>query len=764
MGIIDSATNAVSTASSVISGGPAAAITSVTDAVSGVANSIGGALDSFASMLKPPAKAVPNLLSSYATYDYILGLSTLTKNDYNFPDTSYMVGAGKRFIICKSASIDPNYRIQTAYGKFEFFIEGLRLEAVIGFADGKNGSITTVEFEVVEPYSALMFPLALQTAAYQAGWKNWRDSPFLLSVEFRGNKEDGTMQNIPKTNKYIPIRIVSMQIKTSEKGTRYVVKAMASNKQADTKEFAQFKTDVQVRGKTVQEILQTGEQSLQAVINQRLKSLKEDKKLVADPDEILILFPTDIASASTPASNAGAPEKKSSATTNVKEKSATGLYTKLGVSVGVNKTLVQPDGQCNAIGNAESGLNLSRKGKATMSKPGAVYNETSGNVVLGNVQANPKEGTYNFSQSQDIATAINEVILSSGYVDKALDASTMDKSGMRDWWKIDTQVYYKSEAENLAKTGTSSRLIVYRVIPYKAHSSAITANNAKAPGFSTLKQNVIKTYDYIYTGKNTEVIKFDIDFSVSFSNILGADGGMSNIDDKRSSETGNQEQQVAESSGIAEGNAPEKQANPQQTKAIANESNTDSQGGGAPDTPATRAARVFHDAITKNVDMIKLNMEVWGDPFWIPQSGLGNYTASAGARPGVTKDGSVDYQRQEIDMYVNFRSPVDINQNTGMYDFGNSSSAGPLIEWSGLYTVVNVTSTFRQGRFTQTLKGRRRPNQERTKTDTPDKTLTSTQADINQEAAPAASTGQPSLAEQQAAADQRYRERLNQIR
>lgn len=733
MSFLDAATNAFESAKSVVSGGPASALSSVTDAVSDITSGIGGVLDTLAPALSPPPKAVPNPLSNFATYDYILGLSALTKNDYNFPDTSYMVGAGKKFIICKSASIDPNYRINTAYGKFEYFIEGLRIESVIGFADSKNSTITTVEFEVVEPYSALMFPLALQTAAYQAGWKNWRDAPFLLSVEFRGNREDGTMLKVPNTNKYIPIRLTTMQIKTSERGTRYIVKGMASNKQADTKEFSQFKTDVQVRGKTVQEILQTGEQSLQAVINQRLKSLKEDKKLVADPDEILILFPNDIASASTPGSGAGKSETKSSATVSTTSASAPTLYSKLGVSVGVNKTLVQPDGQCNAIGNAESGINLSRKSKTSMSKPGVVYSETSGNVVLGNVQVDPKEGTYNFSQSQDIPTAINEVILSSGYVDKALDASNMDSSGMRDWWKIDTQVYYKSEDENLSKTGTSSRLIVYRVIPYKAHSSAITATNAKAPGFDNLKKKVIKSYDYIYTGKNTEVIKFDIDFSVSFSNILAADGGMSNIDDKRSAETGNQVQAVAESSGIATGNTPSQNTTPQQNKAIADELGSDNKGGAAPDTPVTRAARVFHDAITKNVDMIRLNMEVWGDPFWIPQSGLGNYTASPGARPGVTKDGSVDYQRREIDMYVNFRSPVDINQNTGMYDFGKGSAAGPLIEWSGLYTVKNVTSTFRQGRFTQTLKGFRRTGQERKKTDTPEKTLTSTQPDINQE-------------------------------
>lgn len=373
MGILDSATNAVDTAKSVISGGPASAISSITEGVSGIASGIGDALNSLGSVLAPPPKPSPNILSNYATYDYILGLAAITKHDYNFPDSGYMKGVPQRNIICKSANADPNYRIRTAYGKFDFFMENLRLESAIGFSGGKNSTISTIEFEIVEPYSALMFPLSLQTAAYQAGWKNWRDAPFLLSVEFRGNKEDGTMNPIPKSGRYIPIRLSSMKIKTTERGTRYIVNAYVSNSQAETKEFSQFKTDVQIRGKTVQEILQTGEQSLQAVINQRLKALKEEKKLVADPDEILILFPNEIASASTPASSAGTPESKSSATVSTTSPSGSALFTKLGVSVGVNKTLVQPDGQCNAIGKAESGLNLARKGRETMSKIGRAH-------------------------------------------------------------------------------------------------------------------------------------------------------------------------------------------------------------------------------------------------------------------------------------------------------------------------------------------------------------------------------------------------------
>lgn len=730
MGLIDSATTVIDAGKSVtslVSAGPASALSSVTDSVTGALDAAGG----FLSKLGQKTGPLPNPLASYATYNYILGLGILKENELHYPDTTYMTGKRSMPLICKSANVDPNNRVTTPYGKFEFYIDNLIIDSMIGFDDNRNSAVTSLEFEIIEPYSTLMFPLALQAAAYQASQPNWREASYLLTIEFRGNKEDGTMQKIPGINRYIPIKLTTMTIKASEKGTRYLVRGYAYNNQAQTKEASQFKTDVQARGKTVQEILQTGPQSLQAVVNQRLMALK-DKGVVKDPDEVIILFPEKIESSASSSGSTAQGSEKSSATTSTTAQSGSDLYKKLGVSIGVNKTLVQPDGQCNELGKAETGLNVNRRGKVPLGKPGVVYNEKTSTFVQGALQTDPKEGTFNFSQSQDIPTAINEVLLSSNYVNRALDATNVDEHGMRNWWMIDTQVYYKSTTANLDKTGVPSRLIVYRVIPYKAHSSTVPATNAKGPGFSQIAKTVVKKYDYIYTGKNTEVLKFDIDFSISFANVLASDAGMSNQDNKRSNETAEQDQKVATSSGLSTGNKPEKDATPGSTKAIVNELGTDNKGGGSPDTPITRAARVFHDALTKNLDMIVLNMDIMGDPYWIPQSGMGNYTAAPGSRPGLAKDGSVDYQRRQIHTYVNFRSPLDLNQMTGMYNFGKSVQTNSVVEFSGLYTVNRVTSTFRGGKFIQTLKGNRPHNQERKTTDTPDKTLNSSQPDANQ--------------------------------
>jgi hypothetical protein len=110
--------------------------------------------------------------------------------------------------------------------------------------------------------------------------------------------------------------------------------------------------------------------------------------------------------------------------------------------------------------------------------------------------------------------------------------------------------------------------------------------------------------------------------------------------------------------------------------------------------------------------MTNLEIEIIGDPYWIAQSGMGNYTAQPTQFYNLNTDGSVSYQNGEVDCVVNFRTPIDINQTTGLYDFGGKSSTAPIMQFSGLYQVTQVYSTFANGQFKQTLTGLRRPLQE----------------------------------------------------
>ena len=691
------------------------AATAATKVLSGAGTAAAGVLGGNSVVGSLPAA---NVLSRFASYDYVLTLSSLTQEDINYPDASYMKGK-KLPIICKSASANPENRVNTSYGKYDYFIENFTCESIIGLADPRTTNVTTVQFDVVEPYSIGMFVHALQQAAYNSKFPNWRGAPFLLSIEFRGNTETGQIVNVPFAARHIPIKLATISITSTEKGTRYSVTGYATNGQALTTEFANLKTDVTLKGKTVQEVLQVGEQSLQNIVNKRLKEYAKSGS-VKVPDQIVILFPNteEVASSKSSAVGAGKPENNARATTTIVKGNPEGtdVFKRIGVQ---QATLAQAANEVNAIGQSSMGYDLKKRGDAAPKEvlAGVTFDEKSNTYTRANVVINPAEGTMKFAQNSDITAIITQVLLTSLYPEEVLKANNT-QNGMKKWFKIDTQVYYLQSEEDLELTGDYPRIIVYRVIPYLVHASRFASANKGSTITESDKRKIVKRYDYIYTGKNSEVIKFNIDFSVSFANVLAADDFKLFSDAERQGKTG---QATGETEGdpkpIGKGaKVPNKAgSNPTMHKLTGTNSSMAGMGGGN-ETSRNRAAKVFHDAMTNPYDMVNLELEVFGDPYWIAQSGQGNYTAKpVPGVPDLNQDGSVNWQTGEVKMIVNFRSPLDINQSSGLYDFKSanhmdmslSPKAGPVLGLTGVYIVNRVTNYFRQGKFTQLLKGYR---------------------------------------------------------
>ena len=293
------------------------------------ASSLGSSFGSIPGGLSLPA---PNILSNYASYNYVISLHPLTISELNFPDTTYKTGKVLP-IICKTAGAEPNNRIQTNYGKQDFFINNLTFESVIGLNSPKSTNVSIIQFDVYEPYSIGLFMLALQEAASRANYENWRDASFLLSIEFRGNKENGSILKVPFATRHIPIKFTTVKMNSSDQGTRYLINAYATQAQALTTEFANLKTDTVIKGKTVQEVLQTGEQSLQTVVNNKFQELvtKKERKIA---DQVVILFPKEDnqPSAGAPAASGSSENKTNKAYVNPQAGLGGQIFTKIGVN------------------------------------------------------------------------------------------------------------------------------------------------------------------------------------------------------------------------------------------------------------------------------------------------------------------------------------------------------------------------------------------------------------------------------------------------
>jgi hypothetical protein len=96
-----------------------------------------------------------------------------------------------------------------------------------------------------------------------------------------------------------------------------------------------------------------------------------------------------------------------------------------------------------------------------------------------------------------------------------------------------------------------------------------------------------------------------------------------------------------------------------------------------------------------------IELDIRGDPYWL---GVGNIEENRligdGNNPIQYTTDSAWFYGGETGFFLTFRTGEPPNEDTGYVDFTNTS-----IAFTGLYNVTRVTSVFKNGSFTQTLRG-----------------------------------------------------------
>jgi len=697
--------------------------------------------------LSPP---FPNELHDYASYNCIWTLSALSRAHLNFPNDSYRKGILGP-IILKSASGNPDDRIALSQfthsanptGKYDYFIENVRITGITGLDKNTgNTNSTGISFTVIEPYSIGLFFQSLQVAAAQVKYKNWVEMPVLLTLEFIGH-ENPVFQNWKSIRtKYFPLKIANIQMRVTERGSSYECTAIPWNERAFSKQISTIKNNITCTGRTVQEMLQKNgpnkSRALQSVINDALASAalaaSQGKNEPIIPDRVLILFPNN-----TKTGDNGLQTDDSSTPTGATTKSPgpnnqndRGVAERLGVELdGIN--FIQ-NTNVNPIGMADMGFTDQKKAEAVFGKDNAVWDPDKKVFVRGDITISSKEGQATFKQGQSIPNIINQIILSSDYPRQALDPENFDEKGFINWWRIDTQMYMLDGESNMTQTGKYPMLTVYRVLPHKVHHSKFVATDQPAQS-APVKKTVIKSYNYIYTSKNLDILDFQINFNTSFYTSLAADNAKFNKDIQTRSQTASDA--TKSKPVIEDGRLTSKRINAEGKEYDASEEYKSgkhgnlkvgdtmsqitqirneeinigaNQGGTSGEDPGRLAARQFHKAINQSTDMVTLTMKILGDPFYMGDSGMGNYTAQATDVEGMNSDFAINYQRGEVYIEVNFKNPIDINHSDGVlaYEFPKGDY---IPSFSGLYKVAKVESTIDRGLFTQQLDLLRMPNQ-----------------------------------------------------
>ena len=652
---------------------------------------------------------IPNPLAEFSSSNAVITFSSITVDAHRNPIDNYKKGdLGE--IVLRSAGAGSRTQstamstVENPDGKYDFYIDNLNIESIITFNPQTKGSnATDITFEVIEPYSMGVFLQACEIAARKNKWPNgYLNAVFLLTIEFVGYDSEGRPKRIPNTTRHIPVTIKDISMTAKASGAVYRVKGHPANELPLDNNYKLFDVDIALSGKTVQEVLQTGEFSLQTIVNKRLQEFAEKEKAPTAFDEIVIVFPKIAPEVNQAFKQAGAISRTSATITVSRKTSASNL--------------IQDTDTVNELGLSQMDFTMATSGESRVNKENDVQEDPKNPAKRSKIVYDEKQRQFIYSQGTSIVNAITGVMLNSKYCKDALEAQKRDGAGFVNWFRIETAVDYQAPKAGNVGNNSQPKLLIFKVVPYKAHGAKATAPSAPVKGYDKLRNEVAKVYDYIYTGQNTEIINFELEFKQAFFNTIARDQGkqhreLFNSGQGSSTTNGNTAPKTTD-------NTPQVAENGVGRESAGRNLNKGPAGGTTAEDHKSEIAKRFQEALNESTtDLITATMTVMGDPYFLADSGLGNFSNTGSGRFNVTATGAMDYQSGEVDIIVNFRTPLDYSQKTGIIDFGSTEI---VEEFSGLYKVNFVTHKFQKGKFTQDLQLQRRPKQAATPIETPE--------------------------------------------
>ena len=649
---------------------------------------------------------VANPLEQFASYSVMWTMACLEPSQFNNPASYRNSPSALKHVVLASAGRFDDQRVKTWFGAPEYFINNFVMKTKI--APGpKNGNTNVIafEFDIFEPVSMGLLMQSFQNAAIKAGYLNGAmdNVPYVLRMDVMGYDELGQEYKSIKP-KFFTMKITALKFSVTESGSNYKVTAVPFNHQGFADNINTTYSDLKIiaAGKgSVEEVLVTGPESLVAVLNKIEKDLVAEGR-IGKADVYDIQFPADafdfLRRAEPPKVNRSTVDPNAETKAPIEKSKATSEATLLN----------------NNIGKSSLGFDQSSGGSYPFSKAGDTVDDKTGLVKRDMMQIDPKNRAFQFSQGQPLTAIINQIILSSEYAAKALDAAKMTKEGYINWWKLDIQMEL---LEYDPLIGEFAKKFTFRVVPYNVHSTVFSNPSATPVGYKEIEKKIVKEYNYIYTGKNIDVLKFDIEINNLFytGSNPKPEAESAKASDPNSKGTVEQKQ-LSSQTGV--GAAPAAQTanlgRPRVKKDPALMSKF--KGGSGEQTTEQLIAESFHNSFTQlNSELTRVNLEILGDPYWLVDSGIGNYYAGAASPTAqITNDGTMNYESGDVFVYLTFRTPADMSEETGLYQF---SVGGKESAFSGIYRVVDCENIFADGTFKQRLECMRMPGQANDYTD-----------------------------------------------
>ena len=316
--------------------------------------------------------------------------------------------------------------------------------------------------------------------------------------------------------------------------------------------------------------------------------------------------------------------------------------------------------------------------------------------------------SWQFKKDTRLDDNIHKVIFDSMYATE-LDgdklAAEYEATGYIPWYRIEKIAHLRGFD---TYRNTEVYDFHYIIQPFKVHYSSMPLPS-DVYLYDVLKQLAVREYNYIYTGKNLDVLKFDLEFN----NLFVATATYK----KQQTAEGSQGTASKETTNIKPpsikdiyAHSVKNMVGAKRTQQVDQASSTTQTSPRA--TNASDTAKMLHDALYSGVQeksLVQAEIQIVGDPVYLLSSGITN-RALIEADEVETDIGEINCFSREGDIIFRFGSAEDYPT----WDELQGGQSAMLLDesiYSGAYKVTQVESSFSAGVFTQNLYTYRRPNQ-----------------------------------------------------
>ena len=652
----------------------------------------------------------PNRLHEYATYTYGLTLHLLTPDAFNemSDNPKQLSWLSKAKTIISSAG-----RYGTDASRFtfqraaqfadDFYFDGLTIQTIIGLnAQTRGSNFYELNFSLIEPYGLTLINRLLDLSA-ENGVQNYLVNPYVLQIDFFAYTDDGdNLSPLPDLTKYIPIKFTTMKIKVDNKGATYNVTAIPYNHIAFLQTVASTPADFEVTAQNLKDFFVSDSDSVEEIKSQANKKQQDREELSRIQSSSAYFDPR-------------ASQLEKNVKSGYQVKSYTGAYNayqqflvdrKIVESANILRFVLDKDIKnseiVNPIKNPFSASALAGSDPESINKAVQGGNTKSRQQAEG-VNTNYQKFTVNAGTS--INEVINMIMRNSKYItDQLTNKNELDKEGKPlNWFKVVPKIKIQGFDRKRNDFSYDCTFIIQK---YSYHNS----KHPLAPQ-STIEEvtkGLRKEYNYIYTGKNNDIIDFNIDFDHLFftavnvftENTTALNNSQKNIDDLQENDKVNTFTPI-----------PEGSVTPQVWVPVAGNKSTQIGFNVNTNSESQKASDVMQSVYSSaRGDMLNVQLKIIGDPDFIKQDDVfynpGNAEFVDETR-NYDDSGSILTDRGDIFCLLSWKTPTDIDESTGGVRYLDNSQIkdAKFIDssFSGVFKVNRVTSEFRQGKFEQTL-------------------------------------------------------------